>query len=117
MTYIIYLVIAFKEQPFHLCFSVILIMIYSHHTMFYSRFNEKQGFQVYLDDFGTGYSSLNYLRELPIDTIKIDKTFIDDITIDEASNLTNDNIQGYLFSRPVPESEAKALLLKKEGLI
>jgi diguanylate cyclase (GGDEF)-like protein/PAS domain S-box-containing protein len=42
----------------------------------------KMGIHVSLDDFGTGYSSLNYLKRLPIDTVKIDKTFVDNIRLD-----------------------------------
>lgn len=41
------------------------------------------GIKLYLDDFVTGYSSLNYLLKLPIHTIKIDKSFIDDMMVEE----------------------------------
>jgi EAL domain-containing protein (putative c-di-GMP-specific phosphodiesterase class I) len=40
------------------------------------------GVQLSLDDFGTGFSSLTYLRSLPVETLKIDKTFIDEIVSD-----------------------------------
>ncbi|MFA6377330.1 MAG: GGDEF domain-containing phosphodiesterase [Acholeplasmataceae bacterium] len=45
----------------------------------------KMGIHIHLDDFGMGYSTLSYLKDLPIDVIKIDKNFIDNITTDKYS--------------------------------
>lgn len=43
----------------------------------------KLGITIYLDDFGTGYSSLKYLQDLPIDVVKIDKSFVDNLKRDQ----------------------------------
>ena len=103
------------------------------------------GMKVALDDFGTGYSSLNYLVKLPLSHVKIDKSFISNMskgseyikligliievthslglkviaegveTYDELAILDGmgiDFIQGYLFSKPLPQDEAEILAFK-----
>jgi diguanylate cyclase (GGDEF)-like protein len=53
----------------------------------------KLGVRIALDDFGTGYSSLNYLRQLPIDTMKIDRSYICDLPGDEQSGSIVSSLQ------------------------
>ncbi len=55
---------------------------------------KKMGITFSLDDFGTGYSSLSHLKDLPVDKLKIDRSFIHDITVDKQDeNLVRSIIQ------------------------
>lgn len=50
------------------------------------------GVKISLDDFGTGFSSLSYLKGLPIDTLKIDKSFVDTLITDENTKIIIESI-------------------------
>ena len=53
---------------------------------------KEYGIKISLDDFGTGFSSLSYLKGLPIDTLKIDKTFIDTVIDDNSTRVITESI-------------------------
>lgn len=120
----------------------VLIQSFEHNIKLVEEIRD-MGIHIALDDFGTGYSSFNYLTQIPIDTLKIDKSFIDNIstnpkdcsvaeTIISLAHKLNikvvaegvevsdqlkilqenscDILQGYLFSKPIPDEHYRNLL-------
>lgn len=79
------------------------------------------GIRIALDDFGTGYSSLNYLRSIPLDILKIDKSFIDEITTSKVLSEIVDSIINMAHALDIQvvaegvENEMQLEVLKKKG--
>ena len=84
------------------------------------RLLRKTGLAIYLDDFGTGYSSLKYLKHLPIDVVKIDRSFTSAIENEEDKDLMESIISlihklGLKAVAEGVESEAQFIKLKEYG--
>jgi diguanylate cyclase (GGDEF)-like protein len=82
---------------------------------------QRVGVDISLDDFGTGYSSLNILNKLPINELKIDKSFVRDILLDEQDKQLVRSIIGLGKSLSIPvlaegvEDKAQADMLNEYG--
>lgn len=53
---------------------------------------KQRGFKISLDDFGSGYSNINYLRQIPMDIIKLDRSIVSKVAGDNASRIIVRNV-------------------------
>ena len=98
-----------------------MVMTDVDHTVGILRDLKALGVQMSIDDFGTGYSSLSYLKRFPIDVLKIDQSFVRDITLDpdDAAIVTTiislaHNLRLNLIAEGV-ETEAQLQYLQRHG--
>ena len=79
-----------KFSPHHLELEITESVLMQDSTLAVSILNKlsERGIKISIDDFGTGFSSLNYLKNLPLDYLKIDQTFIKDFSLQTNSAIT-----------------------------
>jgi diguanylate cyclase (GGDEF)-like protein len=84
---IISVVSNYKIKPERITLELTETVLFDNQKVLIRKLQElrKHGIKISLDDFGTGYSSLAYLQKLPIDELKIDKMFIDNLTPEKPS--------------------------------
>lgn len=138
------IVSSFSVSPRQIEFEITETMLMHNLGQSYDRLSQlrERGFRIVIDDFGTGYSSLSYLSQLPIDALKIDRSFVSgseqsavvlnaiialakalgirvvaegiETETQKSALIENgcDCLQGYLLGRPMPVAEFETELMQ-----